>query len=196
MSSVLKTEVETPAGDPSPPTSDWPLKPLKCEIESPNTDWSRTWRLLRGLGPELTSFTLKLIWKLIPTRDTLHRLFPRQYPTAACQLCLQDPPVAVETLQHALGDCPGNQGLPERLLAVVRTYQPGARKRLILTLDVELDPDLELPVIWVIGSLLSSVIQQRETGRVTIDKTRAAMESGHRLLGECIIETERVPCQV
>ena len=145
MISVLKTEPVTPACEQVPPVSDWPLKPLKCKTESPNTDWNRTWRLsrLRGLGPDLTSFTLKLIWKLIPTRDKLHRFLPRQYPTPTCQLCPQGPPAAVETLQHTLGDCPANQGLLERLLKVVRSYQPGACTRWILTLDLMLDPALD-----------------------------------------------------
>ena len=90
MSSVLKNEREPPDGETAPPFSEWPLKPLKCETESPDTDWSRTWRLVRqkGLGPDLTSFLLKVLWKITPTRDTLHRFFPRQYASADCQLCL------------------------------------------------------------------------------------------------------------
>ena len=102
MIPVLKNEQDTIAGEQETPISDWPLKPLKCEIENPNVDWNRTWRLYRlhGLGPELTSFILKLMWKLIPTRDKLHRFLPRQYPTPTCQLC---PLAAVETLLHALG---------------------------------------------------------------------------------------------
>ena len=193
MIPVLKTEPVNIAGEQETPASDWPLKPLKCEIESPDVDWNRTWRLsrLRGLGPELTSFILKLMWKLIPTRDKLHRFLPRQYPTPTCQLC---PPAAVETLLHALGDCPANQGLPERLLEVVRHYQPGACTQSILTLDLTLDPDLELPVTWAIGSLLTSILDQRGKGRVTIVKTKADMTSGHRLLRDCpIVRLEEFP---
>ena len=63
MSSVLKTEIEPPAGETATPFSEWPLKPLKCESESPDTDWSKSWRLVRqkGLGPDLTSFLLKVL---------------------------------------------------------------------------------------------------------------------------------------
>ena len=50
-----------------------------------------------------------------------------------------------------------------------------------------LEPDLELPVTWTIGSLLTSILDQRERGRVTIVKTRADMTSGHRLLRDCPI---------
>ena len=184
MASVTLTKMATPAGEPPTPISEWPLKPLKCKTESPNTDWKRSWRLARqrGLGAKLTSFTLKLLWKLIPTRDTLHRFFLRQYPTATCQLCQQDHPTEVETLLHALVDCPANQGLPERLLPAVRTYSLGACTRSLLTLDLELDPALELPTVWAIGSLLSSIFQQRDSGRVTIARTRADLESGYRLV--------------
>ena len=191
MSSVLHSEIDPPAGEAAPPFSEWPLKPLKCESECPETDWKQSWRLARqrGLGPDLSSFILKLLWKLIPTRDTLHRFFPRQYTSAACQLCLQAHPTVVETLHHALGDCPANQGLPERLLTVLRVYQPGARTRSVLTLDLDLDQSLELPVTWAIGSLLSSILSQRETGRVSIVKTKADLESGYRMMEECKLES-------
>ena len=154
-------------------------------METLKTPWPR---------PDLTSFILKLIWKLIPTRDKLHRFLPRQYPTPTCQLCPQGTPAAVETLLHALWTCPANQGLPERLLEVVKHYQPGACTQSILTLDLTIDPDLELPVTWAIGSLLTSILDQREKGRVTIDKTKADMTSGHTILRDCpIVRLEEFP---
>ena len=182
MSSVLKNEIEPPDGETAPPFSEWPLKPLKCETESPDTDWIRSWRLVRqkGLGPDLTSFLLKVLWKISPTSDTLHRFFPRQYASADCQLCPQDQPSVVETLYHALGDC----GLLERLLQVIRVHQPGATLRTVLTLDLELNLSLELPMTWAVGTLLLSISTQRETGRVSIPRTRADLESSCRLLGE------------
>ena len=189
MSSVLKTEIDPPAGETAPPFTEWPLKPLKCETDCPDTDWKRTWRLVRqkGLGPDLTSFLLKVLWKLIPTRHTLHRFFPRQYASKVCQLCPQGQPVEEETLSHALGDCPANCGLMERLLTIVRLYQPGASTHTVLTLDLELEKSLELPMTWVIGSLLLSIHKQREMGRESIPKTRADLELSCWLLGECRI---------
>ena len=47
---------------------------------------------------------------------------------------------------------------------------------------------LELPITWVIGSILSSIYTQRELGRVSILKTKADPVSGCRMLGECRIE--------
>ena len=94
----------------------------------------------------------------------------------------------METLHHALGDCPANQGLLERLLSVIRTHQPGACTRSVFTLDLELDHSLELPITWAIGSLLFSIFNQREMGRVSILRTKADLESSCRMLGECRIE--------
>ena len=201
MSSILKNEIEPPAGETAPLFSEWPLKPIKCETDSPETDWSRTWRLVRqkGLGQELTSFLLKVLWKLIPTRDYLYRFLQRQYASSDCKLCPQGQPPAVETLYHALGDCPANSGLIERLLQVIRVYQPGATLRTVLTLDLEIGHSLELPMTWTIGTLLLSISTQREAGRVSVPRTRAYLESSCRVLGECRItglENMSTLCQI
>ena len=47
--------------------------PLKCEISSPITDWTRAWKLARlpGLGPDLSS------WVILPTRERLHKILPK-----------------------------------------------------------------------------------------------------------------------
>ena len=46
------------------------LVPLKCEQEYPETNWKKSWSMVRskGLGPELTSFLLTLLWGIIPTK--------------------------------------------------------------------------------------------------------------------------------
>ena len=44
------------------------LKPLKCELANPNADWTRIWLRARmqGLGPELISFALQMLWGILP----------------------------------------------------------------------------------------------------------------------------------
>ena len=54
-----------------------------------------------------------------------------------------------------------------------------------MTLDLELEPSLELPMTWVIGTVLHSIVSQREEGRMTIVRTRADVESRCRLGQEC-----------
>ena len=90
---------------------DRPLKPLRCEILSPNTDWKQTWRLarLKGLVSELTTFLLSLIWRILPTRVRLNKILPVQYPLTTCMLCDKAGRPEPETLIHAMLECPENQ---------------------------------------------------------------------------------------
>ena len=171
--------------------SDSPLVSLKCETLSPTTDWKISWRLarLKGLGPEITSFLLKTLWRIIPTRSRLHRILPIAYRNPDCQLCGTPQTRTPETLDHALYTCEANQGLPAKLLATLQRYQPGVVQRSVLTLDLELEPSLELPFMWVIGSCLSSIWTQRENRRVDLAKIRANLEARCRLLRESKAKT-------
>ena len=103
MSDILRTEIQNPANDDPSNPADWPLTPLKCELASPNTDWPRSWRLVRqrGLDPDLTSFSLSVLWGILPTRARLNRMMPITNPSPNCLLC--GPDRVPETLHHALG---------------------------------------------------------------------------------------------
>ena len=117
------------------------------------------------VSPELMSFVLKMLWRIIPTQLRLHRFKPRLYPTPSGQLCNQGQRPIEETLEHALGECEANLGLPGRLPQVLQAHQPGACTE--VTLDLELEPSLELPMTWVIGTVLHSIVSQHEEERVT-----------------------------
>ena len=114
----------------------------------------------------------------------LNRIDPRDNPSPNCQLCSTDGGAVPETLDHSMGSCTANLGLPDRLLRLLQLYQPGARQRQILTLDLELDANLELPMTWTIGSLLFSIWRQRCEGRISLARTRAELEARCRLLRE------------
>ena len=146
MSETLRTEIQGPLNDNLNNPADWPLKPLKCELASPDTDWPRLWRLVRqrGMDPELTAFSLSLLWGILPTRSRLNKMMPRTNPSPNCLLC--GPNLAPETIDHALGPCEANQGLPARLLGLLQLYQPGAEQQQLLTLDLGPNPSLELPI--------------------------------------------------
>ena len=79
------------------------------------------------------------------------------FPRTDCQLCKTIGGGTPETLTHALLTCVANQDLPARLLRTLQRYQPGAQQDCILSLDLLLEPSLELPFVWLIGSLLYSV---------------------------------------
>ena len=163
------------------------LVPLKCEQEYPETNWKKSWSLIRskGLGPELTSFLLTLLWGIIPTKVRLNRCIPLVHPSPNCQLCNQDHP---ETTPHALIACPANGDLPARLLRTLRRYQPGAMQTTILTMNLEVEQVLELPFTWLIGTFLASIWKQREARRVNLVDTRAELEARCRLLRECKVK--------
>ena len=107
---------------------------------------------------------------------------PLTNPSSNCLLC--GPGLVPETIDHALGPCEANQGLPARLLELLRLHQQGAEQRQFLTLDIGLDPSLELPITWTICSLLFSIWRQRGEGRINMARTRAELEDKCRLLRE------------
>ena len=183
LKGVYKFLIADVLRDQDPPDqnddSDVPLTPLKCETLSQTTDWNRTWRLVRakGLGPELTSFMLKILWGIVPTRARLCGILPLIQQNPSCQLCSTPETSHPESLDHALLSCPANADLPTRLLAALQKRQPGASLNSILTLDLEVDKSMELPLVWTIGSILFSIWTQREKGRVDRIRTKAQVEA-------------------
>ena len=81
------------------------------------------------------------------------------------------------------------RGQPAKLLRTLQGYQPGAEQNTVQTLDLKLEPSLELPFMWAIGSLLLSIWTQRENRRVDLARTRAELEAKCRILRECKLKT-------
>ena len=160
------------------------LLPLKCELATPATDWQQTWRLarLKGLGPDLTTFLLKMVWGILPHRARVSKFLPNTSPD--CQLCTYMGASVPETLEHALFSCEGNRETPGLLIVLLQGYDPEITPTKLLTLDIALDSPMELPLLWIIASLLSSIWDQRQEGRVCPAKTRAQLEARCRLLRE------------
>ena len=127
---------------------------------------------------------MNLLWGILPTRARLHKILPLPYASPDYHLCGPDSTPVPKTLQHALGDCAANQGLPSNLLRLLQIYQPGAEQCQLMTLDLELDPELELPMTWTVGSLLFSLWRHRTESRVNLAKTRSELEAKCRLLRE------------
>jgi hypothetical protein len=189
LNEVLRGEAEGP-GPPggAGPGVPRPLLPLRCELASPAINWPRSWRLARqrGLGPQLSSFLIKMLWRILPVRARIHRILPRSAPSPHCLLCGQgagEHP-EVETLQHALLECPGNRGVSGLLLSLLRGYQPGLQGEQVLGLDLNMDHSMELPLVWVVGTTLFSIWKQRVKGEVSAALTRSELEARCRLLRE------------
>ena len=163
-----------------PDQGERPLIPLRCELAQPAADWKLTWHRvrLRGLGPELTSFLLKLTWGILPCKARVAKIIPHNNDPG-CRLC-----GVPESVEHALLTCPANQGAPQLLLKHLRTYSPGLREEQVLTLDFEVDDYMELALTWLAGNFFLSLWNQRQTGTVCPFKIRAELEAKCRLLRE------------
>ena len=164
------------------------LIPLACEVARPSNNWPEAWRRarLKGLGPELTSFLLKMMWGILPTRERLHKIMPKLYLTNACPLCNQAGGDQREDTGHALMDCEANQGTPSDLMALLRTYQPAITTRQVLALEIEVDPVMELPLIWITATSLSTIWSQRQEGLISRAKTRAELKAKCKFLEQSI----------
>ena len=157
-----------------------PLIPLRCEVAEPTADWITTWHRvrMRGLGPELTSFLLKLTWGILPCKARVAKIIPR-HNDPSCRLC-----GAPETVAHALLDCAGNKGAPQLLMSHLRNYSPDVEEKQVLTFDFEVDHHLELALTWLVGNFFLSLWNQRQSGTVCLFKIRAELEAKCRLLRE------------
>ena len=84
---------------------------IRCRVEkaNPQTDWEHSWRLARlpGLGPENTSFLLRLMHDLLPTQERVARTNPKA--GAGCQV--QGCAAESDDRAHALMHCLGNTGV-------------------------------------------------------------------------------------
>ena len=142
------------------------LSSLKCEIASPDTDWQQTWRRtrLKGLGPELTTFLLKLTWGILPTGTRLAKCRPGSSPD--CQLCKTTGIKVKETLLHSFFICKGNKETPGLLIKLLRSYDPEVTPSKLLTLDMKLESHMELPLLWISSYTLSLIWAQRQEGKV------------------------------
>ena len=111
-------------------------------------------------------------------------MLPKTYKSPTFQLCHPTATRVPETLEHALFNCTANNTLPQLLLTLLSSYTPDVTPQRVLTLDLDIESHMELPLLWIIASVLSSIWAQRQEGRVCPAKTRAQLEAKCRLLRE------------
>ena len=158
------------------------MKPLRIELRNPLNQWDKIWLNSRQhmLGPDICSFLFKLLHQILPTAERVNRILPNQ-----SQLCTKCQLHEIETLQHALMDCPSNQGVSTTLCNGLKKYQPSLTKQDILAINFQTEENLLFPLVWTTASFLSSLWQLRvEKKRVELIKIRADLEASVRLLRE------------
>jgi hypothetical protein len=90
---------------------------------------------------------------------------------------------AGEDLEHALILCQFNDDFGQQLLEFLRGFTPALQS--LLRLELHVDPELELPVVLFISTILSSVWNLRQSSnRVQKYLVRSQMEAKINLLKE------------
>ena len=155
--------------------------PCRVERASPGADWESCWRLARlsGLGPENTSFLFKLNHQILPTQERIARTKPNSSPNCKAQGCHGQ----VESLEHALLSCQANQRVGTKLLELVKGFAPGLDVQALLRLELHVDEDLELPLVWLIATIFNAMWKFRESkNKVEPYRVRAELEAKINLL--------------
>ena len=88
-------------------------------------------------------------------------------------------------LGHSLVDCPANQGVGTRLMNRLRTHQPNLSTGAALRLELLVDEDSELPLVWLTAATLLSIWDQKKaSSRVQPHLTRSTLEAKVNILRE------------
>ena len=156
--------------------------PTRIESASPTTDWEKSWRLarLKGLGPEHTSFLFRLGHKLLVTKERLNRTNAVVSPFCQAQGCTGE---AVENLEHALVQCSANSNMGSALMHTLRLHHLDLPVDAALRLELEVEEEQELPLVWLMAATLLSIWEQRqEKGKVQPYLVRAQLEAKINLI--------------
>ena len=105
-----------------------------------------------------------MLHQLLPTASRVHRVNPSSSPT--CRHCPVGSPEAEEDQEHALLLCGRNQGVGGMLLTILTRHVGPMSHQDVLHLNFQCPSSMELPVTWLILSLLSSVWERRKLGKM------------------------------
>ena len=90
-----------------------------------------------------------------------------------------------ETLCHALIHCQANDGVGHRLLDRIRGVQPDLGAEAALRLELHVDAEHELPVVWVMATIFRCLWNLRQsTTKVKQYLIRSQLEAEINLLRE------------
>ena len=156
----------------------------RAELAFPGTDWENSWRLARlgGLGSEHISFLFKLLHQILPTNERLNRTRNEASPLCKAPGCTG---TAVDDLGHSLVECPANQGVGTKLMNILRTHHPNLSTEAALRLELIVDEESELPLVWLTAATLLSLWDQKQaSSRVQPHLTRSTLEANVNILRE------------
>ena len=158
------------------------LRPCRIERKHSELDWGRSWSLAvtPGLSSKHYSFLWRMVHDLLPTQARLFRLHMPNIESEVCSHC--DLNVAGD-LPHSIIVCPYNDNAGQYLLEKLHVYIPNLLPQQVVLLDIDVDADLHLPLLFLISSVLSDVWEcRKEKKPCHLHSIRAALEAGVNIL--------------
>ena len=157
------------------------LKPCRVEIKNPDVDWEKAWSLAitPGLSSEQTSFIWKMLHDLLPTRERLFRMNMPDIQSPTCDLCPQG---ALDDAEHTLLRCPFNEA-SNYTLRLIQNIIPTVLPSQAVLFDMNISPDHELPVTFILSTCLSLIWKNRRLRKHYSPRNiRAELEAGVQIL--------------
>ena len=132
------------------------LIPCRVEAKSQQLDWRRTWLLsaTHGLPSPLLAFLWKMLHDILPCQTRLFRLRMPNATSDICTLCDQN---VVGDLTHSLVLCSYNGGAGQFLLDRLHHVLPNLLPHQVALLDLDVEGDKQLPLVFLTASVLSQV---------------------------------------
>ena len=131
---------------------------IKTRVERANldVDWERSWRLMetRGLCGDQKSFPFEILHNILPTNSRLFHM--NQAISPDCNLCDGN---VFGDLKHELLECSFNGILNDWIPAVLMDIDMSLinaelTNNNILTLNLEIEPEKKLAVVWFLTTAL------------------------------------------
>ena len=99
---------------------------------------------------------------------------------------MQDCPANTEeNLGHALLHCAGNDDVGHQLLNCLRNVEPGLQAEAVLRLELPIEEDTELPVVWLLATVLQTLWNLKQSStKVRQYLIRSQLEADINLLRE------------
>ena len=157
---------------------------LPCRIESkhPGLDWESAWTLATtpGLPSPFLSFLWRMAHDLLPCQARLFRLKMPNTKSDICTLCDLN---QIGDLTHSLMLCTYNGGAGQFLLDKLHHVIPHLLPHQVPLLDLDVDQDNRLPLVYLTASVLSQVWDNRKEKKPChLSTIRATLEAGVNIM--------------
>ena len=124
-----------------------------------------------------------MVHQILPTQERVARTKPRA--SSSCKM-LSCQAQAEENLSHALVFCQANDRVGLQLYECLREIQPSLQVDALLRLELEVEEELELPVVWLTGCVFDILWNLRQKSNSTVQgyQVRSQLEAEINLLRE------------